>query len=269
MSSAILDAQRRVGEITSQAGRAFLHSQFPDEFEYYMCGIEIVDANDSNNVLDFITFPILPENIRIDDNKIQNVTKTSNGVVVLENFSFVPKTISISGNFGRRFKLVSGSGETFPAVITSDKVTDVFENITNKSIQLPEFSISAKNGYGMTKVLEKIFKKSSSIRNGAPVQMFFYCQAFNANYLVQPINIQFSQNRSTTNMIWEYSMTLKALAPADELISKEKDDRLLETYLKEDVIKSAASSIIEFARSEKKLLSSKLMFATGKVIGLK
>lgn len=269
IASSALDAQRRVSDLTAQGGRAFLHSKHPDEFEYYMCSIEIVDANDSNNILDFITFPIMPESIRISDQKIQNTTKTSNGIVVLENFSFVPKTITISGNFGRRFKLVAGGGGSFPAAITSEKVADTFESKDGKRLKLPEFSINVKNGYGMTKVLEKIFNKSSSISNEVPVQMFFYCQAFNANYLVQPINIQFSQSKSTNNMFWEYSMTLKAIAPADELISPEEDKRLLETYLKEDVIVAAAGSVLAFTENESKVLSNRLLVKTGIIKELK
>ena len=194
MGQFALDAQRTAGNLISTIGRQRLHERFPDDIEYYMCGLELVSANDSNDVLDYLNFPILPQNIRIADTKIQNVTKTANGIVVMENFSFVPKTITISGNFGRKFKLVTAGGETFPNSLTSDKAKDKIGK-TFKKLKLPEFSLTAKSGYGMTKVLERIFHKSSSLRSGAPIQMFFYCQAFNMNYLVQPLTIQFTQNR--------------------------------------------------------------------------
>ncbi len=265
-TSAILDLQRRAADIAALAGRAALHNQFPDDFEYYMCSIEIVDANDSNNVLDYITFPVMPEGIRISDQKIQNTTKTSNGVVTLENFSFVPKNITINGNFGRQFKLVAGGGGSFPQAITSDKVSKTFDK--NGKLELPSFSLIAKTGYGMTKVLETIFNKSSSLSSGAPVLMFFYCPAFNANYLVQPINIQYSQNRQNMNMIWDYGLTMKAIAPADQLINSEDYQNHMNNYLKEDVIRQGVSSAIGFVSSQSKLAEVKLEFKAGEAIGL-
>lgn len=268
LTAAVLDARRRVLDITARAGKALLSSQFPDDFEYYMCALELVDATDSNNILDYVVFPIMPDNIRISEDKIQNTTKTSNGVVVLENFSFVPKNITISGNFGRRIKPMNAGGESFPIALTSEKVTSAVDNSLNKKITLPEFSITAKSGYGITKILERMFEKSSSLVNGVPVQLFFYNFAFNSHYLVQPINVQFFQNRNSTNMIWEYSMSFLGIAPAEELRTDSDYKNTLNKYLKEDVLSGAVSEILDFAGDQAKILSNVLQYQAGEITGL-
>lgn len=268
VTSAILSARSKVLAQLAEGGRAHLHSKHPDEFEYYLCALEIVDANDNNNVLDYILFPILPDNIRISDTKIQSTTKTSNGTVVLENSSFIPLDMTISGNFGRKIKMVNGKGESFPASISSKKASSGVSDSKKKKIEFPEFSISAKSGYGLNKVLQRMFDKSSETYEGVPVQMFFYNFAFNANYLIQPVNINFSQNRGSMNMIWEYTMQFKAIAPADEIRSDDDYNDTINKYLKEAVFTSGVKKVLGFVGDQAKILSNQLQFQVGEISGL-
>ena len=86
-------------------GKAALHAMAPDNYEYYMCSLELIDC--SGNQVGFISFVVMPNNITESTTPIQTQTKTKNGMVTLFNDSFAPVNISLQGTFGRKFKIVT------------------------------------------------------------------------------------------------------------------------------------------------------------------
>ncbi|HSH27395.1 MAG TPA: hypothetical protein VK972_06475, partial [Wenzhouxiangella sp.] len=78
-----------------------------------------------------------------------NIKKSLSGITVLKNSSFVPQELSIKGNFGRRFKILSNlNGTAFTSVNIAKKSGLTFDT--------PTLSQSIKTGYGAIKVLQKI-----------------------------------------------------------------------------------------------------------------
>jgi hypothetical protein len=217
-----------VGGVVSPAGRAILNQVAPNDFEYYLCSIEVVDANDLNNVLEFFTFPITPNNMSVIKSKSKTVTKTADGISVLENNSFVPIEMSISGDFGRKLKIITRGG--------SDVKSD---NILTRNV---------KTGYGCVKVLENIYNRTSNLYNGLPVLVFFYNYAFNANYLIEVTSFQASQDISK-NMIWNYAMSFKAIAPADDIIDSPELKKRLSKYTTIDSVQKSAKNVLSFTSS--------------------
>lgn len=252
-------ANQALNSLLKESGRIIANSQYPDEIEYYLCAIELVDPN-TQLTTDYFVFPIHPDNIRISDQKIQNVTKTSNGLVSLENSTFTPKQISISGNFGRKFRILAGDGSTLPNSVSNDEVQKGIADVRGtktSGIKLPDFNLNYKSGYGMTKILEKLFQKSSRVNNNNPLQMFLYCYAFNCNFLVQPLNVQFSQNKSM-NMIWEYNLNVTALAPADSIKSTDKYKTTLSRMASEAFISKGVQVVKDLVGNEKNILDNQI-----------
>ena len=89
--------------IADTLGRAGLHALLPENFEYYMCSLELLD--DNGNTKGFLMFPVMPSNVVETKTAIASVTKTNAGVVTLFNPTFVPRDISIQGTFGRKLRL--------------------------------------------------------------------------------------------------------------------------------------------------------------------
>ncbi len=68
-------------------------------------------------------------------------------------------------------------------------------------------------------------------------KVFYYNLAFNDRYLVTPVSMNFSQDLSK-NMIWNYSINLKAISPVSFLnIEKEEDtDELIKLSSKKQLL---------------------------------
>jgi len=198
-------AQNIYGAVT-QEGRLALHTLFPDEFEYYLIAFEVVDGT---KITDRLILPVMPDRIAINQNKIINVKKTAAGIVSYMNDSFVPVNITISGTLGRRLRLLLGNKQT-------------------KGIDEPtqgDFVPNVKTGYGATKLLQRIFDKSTQTNKaGKPYRIHFYNLAYNKNYLIQFRSFDLSQDPEH-NMYWQYNITMTAIAPAE--IAKFKSETTL------------------------------------------
>ena len=70
-----------VGDIGNKAVRATLHTMYPKEFELYMISMELTDSSD--NILDYLTFPVNPNSIVKSEPYIKTIDKTLNGVTVV------------------------------------------------------------------------------------------------------------------------------------------------------------------------------------------
>lgn len=185
-------------------GMAGLHAIAPDNYEYYMCSLELLDV--AYRQKGFITFQVMPNNISESRSPIQSQTKTKNGIVTVFNDSFNPINISINGTFGKKLRIVSGITEP------SDNKTQNFLNGTfGTASWLPN---GVKTGYGLAKLMEKIVDKANEVDiNGDPYILIFNNHAFNSSYVVDVVSRTFNQGYEN-NMIWFYSLQLKAVAPS-------------------------------------------------------
>ena len=185
-------------------GMAGLHAIAPDNYEYYMCSLELLDMN--KNQKGFITFPVMPNNISESRSPIQSQIKTKSGIVTVFNDSFSPINISFSGTFGRKLRIVSGITEP-----SDDKWGNFFNGTIGSASWLPN---GVKTGYGLIKLMEKIIDKANELdENGYPYILIFNNYSFNSSYVVDVISRSFNQGVEN-NMMWFYSVQLKAVAPS-------------------------------------------------------
>lgn len=184
-----------------ETGRAAIHAIAPDEYEYYLCSLELL--NSVGNRDGFISFVVMPDQIVENHTPIQTITKTHKGIVTTFNPSFSPIDISISGTFGKKIRLVTGLID--PPINKKSGIHLNFGKIAN-------VSVGAKTGYGLIKVLEHILKKSEQLDdNEKPYTVVFNNYAFNTKYVVNIMNYSFQQSYDQ-NMIWQYNINMKAVA---------------------------------------------------------
>lgn len=186
-------------------GKAAIHAAMPDDFEYYLCSLELVNHKDERK--GFLSFSVMPEQISESYTPIQTMIKTHNAVVTLFNDSFAPVDINIAGTFGRKIRLLLNYKD--PWIQTGGK-----QFLALNFGKVEGVEVGVKTGYGMTKVLQHILNASSKTEaeSGKPYYLKFYNYALNTAYLVNVVNYTVNQSMGS-NMIWNYQMTLRAVAP--------------------------------------------------------
>lgn len=225
----------RFRQLLDSVGRATLHSIFPDDFEYYACALELVDSKGS--VVESLIFPVMPNEMEESKVPIVNIRKASAGVVSLYNPTFVPFEMRISGNFGRRLRLLIND----KSVVLSSIATSLVKTGSVGDHEPPQFSVKVKNGYGTVRIMEKIYKKSFSLDTyGKSHRLFFYNLAFNSSYLIEIMNFKAFQNEQQ-NMIWNYVIGMKAIAPAYAV--RENNKGALANVLIFDNVSKAANTL--------------------------
>lgn len=204
---ATINKYKRLAEL---AGKSFVNHAFPNDFESYLIAFELVDS--TNVTENYFMFPIMPEQLSESKKSMTTIRKTSSGINSLFNPTFNPRTIKLSGNFGRQFKVLMGDN-----MLSFSAVVGKLKNIKRiKSFSTPTFDISAKTGYGVTKLLDDIFDKSFSLDSyGRPYRLFFHNYALNTSYMVELESQTLSQNYAQSNMIWQYDIEMTAIAPTN------------------------------------------------------
>jgi len=207
----LVDVASKALNLIQNVGSAAVNSAYPDDFELYMCAFELVAAK-SNKTLSYFVFPVMPESFSDEVSFNNNIKKTSAGITAISSPNFIPHDISLTGTFGRGFKVLIG---------------DTFSNMTNYIEGLPlgdklkkiigSFDNKVKTGYGTTKVLEDLMQQSKVVDELGPRILYFYNPSFNQKFIVKPTSLRFSQEVGSNNMIWRYNLTLKALAPSDSI----------------------------------------------------
>lgn len=243
-----IELNKRLLDEFNTRGKEAINALYPDEIEYYACALELVDS--VGTTLDFFSFPIMPQSMQETKPTITNIKKTHTGVVITTHSTFVPFDISINGHFGRMFRKLSDFGGTVgqskPKV--NDKFTEGESNTKNlNSVEIKAmFSTEYKTGYGCTKILEAIFNKAKMADvNSNPVKLIFYNLSLNSNYMVEPVTLGLSQNRDL-NMIWQYNLTLKAVAPVDAVFDGNKSSiKELRSYAKKNMRMNEQSQAIK------------------------
>lgn len=217
-------------------GKEEVHNKYPNEIEYYACALELLDSN--GDTKSFFSFPIMPQSLNMNKESHINIQKTMAGVVIHNNPTFNPFPIQLSGNFGRRFrKIISFDKKVINE--TKKSSTDAIGTTTTGVNVLNEvdihskssFSTDYKTGYGNMKLLEKILLKSKELDEyGRPYRLLFYNLSFNHIYMVEFQTMSFSQSRET-NIIWNYNLTLNAVAPYYAIIGKSKKSSSMKNIL--------------------------------------
>lgn len=184
-------------------GKAALHSIAPDNFEYYLCSLELLDS--SGNSKGFLSFVVMPNNYLENRTQVATVTKTQSGVTTLFNSTFVPRDISIQGTFGRKLRLLLGMKEVGTAA-GIPFFNGQFGKVLGQEVLV-------KTGYGLTKMLQKMVDTAYKLDDdGQPHILLFNNYSLNTNYVVEILQDSYSQSIEN-NMLWYYSLEMKAVAP--------------------------------------------------------
>jgi hypothetical protein len=190
-------------KLALELGKGGINSLFPRDFELYICSLELTKiTEEKEKTTDFFVFPIMPNQIVERVDTLINIKKSNAAITTLINTTFVPTTITLNGNFGRDFKFIVGKSE-------------IFNNpLHYKGKRLP---IAIKTGFGCVKILEDFVTKSRMLdKENNPYCLYFYNPALGNSYVVEPVSFEQRQDMGS-NMIWNYNLVLKSIAPISEL----------------------------------------------------
>lgn len=215
----------RHDKLLQELGRAGVHALFPNDFEYYMMILELVDSEGAT--VDFLAFPVAPENFTHENPKLVSIKKSIGGISALDTETFTPRTITLSGTFGRKFKLLLSKPTTSAENAARSTDGGVFGKIVNEGLQIKRqaFDPKIKTGYGTLKILESIVDKASGLDlNNEPFRLYFYNPSLNHSYLVKVNKFTASQNRDNSNMLWRYDLVMTAIAEVESLRDQAKKE---------------------------------------------
>lgn len=241
-----------------ELGKTALNIRYPNEFELYLCALELVD--EEGKTLRYFVFPVMPSGISETKPQLTNIKKTLAGVTVLSSPTFMPTDITLSGNFGRKFKVLLGTDlQDFASSFT------VNNQITANSVISGVgqfFDARIKTGYGCIKILEEIINQSNQIDSGGIKRLIFYNQALGNSYLVKATSLTFNQSQES-NMIWNYNLQLKSIAPLESIkTSKEIQDqnfRLDTTGFAQKQLNNLVNSISNMIGGTEAILATKIL----------
>lgn len=213
-------------DLKTKLGGALLNALFPNEFEFYLVSLELVDSSDKSVIL--FVFPITPADLQETFTPITNIKKSLGGITVLKNHTFTPREISIRGNFGRELKLLVGH-------VNFDFNAFVFhQSKFFDGVDINKFSNRIKTGYGCVKVLENIIKLSQQMDDkGNPYKLYFYNPIFGNSYIVEVISFSHQQSiqNQQMNMIPNYNLVLKGIMPLSGTLNQQDSDKSMKKYL--------------------------------------
>lgn len=240
----IAAVRSRLSETLADVGRAALHANFPDDIEYYSIAFELIDYKDST--VDILVLPILPSSLNIAEQPNTNIKRTGGGTAILFNSAFNPFNITMAGNFGRRFRFLVGQSEIAGVAFRFN-------------FRGNEFDSQIKSGYGTTKVLERILKNTFRTDDQQrPFKLIFHNMAFNQSHLVEPTSWGFSQNDSNSNMIWNYNISLRAVAPAVFIRGEGSANSSLKKLLQASVLQNTLNTLLTEGLETHSKLKNKL-----------
>jgi hypothetical protein len=239
-------------DLVLSLGRAGTHALFPNDFEYYMCSLDLV--NSDGGIVDSLVFPIMPDQMSYSSSHITNIKQTAGGVSILKSTVYVPMDISLSGTFGRHLKFMVGTSVVSFTALKFSYLSGVFSkedmNWKQKTVfkKFPRFNQTITTGYGATKILQAICDKSVGLDDkDRPMRLFFRNAALNANHVVEVMNLTLNQEKGSSNMLWQYNLTLKAVLPLDA-IKKDTKTSLIK-ILAFDNIAKAGNLIVSAIRN--------------------
>lgn len=205
-----------------QFGKGALSALYPNDFTYSFLAIELVDSQ--GNIVDYFSWPVLPQEIVETHNETATIIRKSiGGVHVSKNSTFVPRQINIRGTFGRSFKILLGQTKVEFAGFGFSMSNGKFK-ISNPNFlsgDVPNFSTFAKTGYGCIKMLESMKDKSKQLDQfGKPHGLYLYNPILGNNYQVEVMNFRHWQDENAYNMLPAYSMQLTATADLSSIFGR-------------------------------------------------
>lgn len=241
--------------VANKTGRNIL---FPRDFEVYMCGLELTTFE--GDTIDYFIFPVTPNSINKTEADRVSFFRTFGGVTVLNSDSFTPGQLTVSGDFGRTFKLLLRNTDntlaTFRGVRFSNQAgvygaDDVNGQFNSK---IPELFPTIKTGYGCIKILQSIINKARGNDNGRPFRLYFYNSMLSESYLVIPTKnpLQLNQEISSNNMIWRYTLNLNIIAPLENILFDDKEQTAKDFLIPATIQKSVnnmAKKAVKFGSS--------------------
>lgn len=204
--------------LLSTIGKAALNARYPNEFELYVCALELVDQ--AGKTMKYFIFPVNPSSMDEAQPKLTNIKKTAAGVTVLSSPTFVPIDITLTGTFGRKFKVLLGNDfvDIVQSFTTSPSAVSVDSDDNG---QTDVFDARVKTGYGCLKILQEIVDGADVIDENGPRRLIFYNPAFGSSYVVKPMSFKIAMSQES-NMVHNYFLSLKAIAPLDALQSAQQ-----------------------------------------------
>lgn len=200
-------------------GRATLHAIKPDEFEYYAFTFELLNSDSSVDRI--FHFPVNPNSISINNQSLVSIRKTSQGFISQFNTSFVGKTISINGTFGRRFRLLL--------------VRDGDDSLND---------LKLRTGYGATKIMEEVMNRLYELdKFERPRFLIFHNYAFNQSLVVEILSYQMNQSNEN-NMMWNWSIEMKAIADSKNIYFSGDRKSDLRKLLADNVASKVVNNIL-------------------------
>jgi hypothetical protein len=239
---------RKTNELVQGIGRAVMHQMYPNDFEYYMIALELV--NGSGDTIDYFAFPVLPSSISKSETKRINIKKSYKSTLILTSTAYTPQDISIRGNFGRGFKILLGAKDILNGLALSVSTkSGIYE--LNQTAPIPQFSQFIKTGYGAIKILQSIIHKSDGSDSNGPYRLYLYNFALGESYLVvtPAKGLTLEQNDSNMNMIWNYTLNLTTIAPLDLIknaVSVTSNTRILQMNVMQSNVNGIGQDISSY-----------------------
>ena len=211
-------------------GKPLLNVAYPDDFELYVCGLELTDEN--FKTLQYFVFPVMPISMEENQTFGSNVKKTLGGVTVLNTQTFMPNDVTIAGTFGRKMRVLIGNDLT--------NIIQYFKSGTK-----PTFDTKVKTGYGCIKILENIVNLANQVNsNNKTVRLIFHNCALGNSYLIKPMSLKLSQNQQS-NMIWNYSLTMKAIADIKDIMSKDDVNKSRRKLVGTNIVQNGVNKVVD------------------------
>lgn len=234
--------------LVASLGRAGLNALYPDEFEFYMISLELV--NSDGNTEEFLSFPIMPSEIKYNKNFVNNNILTAGGVVSLTSSNFTPTITQFSGSFGRKFNLSFGMNNiSSVAYHLSLRSGNLVSYGSRTKIRTAIFSPIVKTGFGAVKLLEGICSKSDTLDSkGKPYILYTYNPAIGHNFISKIKSFTMRQSEEK-NMVWEYDVIMENIGRIDSL-------RAAKINLKTASLSVFSNSVTNLAGNVKLLLQS-------------
>jgi hypothetical protein len=204
----------------NQFGRSVAHYLFPNDIDYYFVAFELVNADD--RPVDYFAFPVTPKSIISQEQQATTIERTFGGITTTKTTTFNPKNITLSGNFGRKFKTILG-GRPLSFTGLSFNFQGGIQVKTDFKFDPNELSFQVKTGYGCIKVLERIINRARTLDDqDRPYRLFFYNTSLNQAFLIEIEDFSFQQSYNE-NMIWNYNLRIRGIADLNEIGGFEKD----------------------------------------------
>ena len=231
--------EQQVLNIVRTVGKAAANALFPNDVEYYIITIELVDSK--GNTVDYLTFPVNPDLFTYDDHSLVNIRKTLGGVTTLNTSTFVPKTIVMSGTFGRSFKLLLQ-----PPIQSNETGFSLTDGLSLKTNTL---NATVKSGYGTLKLLESILVKSKELDiYNEPHSLYLYLPLSGHNFVVEYTDFSLRQDVASSNILWRYNVKLMAVAPLTQARTRNSKITSVVNTVGVNLVQKRANSLLSNIR---------------------